>query len=591
MSDRPTPPPPPFPPPLPERPPGPPPQSQPGYPQPPAAYPEQPGPQGHPGYPAPDQPGHQPQPQPGPQDQFGYAAPYSAQAQYPNPYPNQFGPGYGPPAPQGAGGGRRKVVAMVAGGVALALVAGLGAWFALAGDDEDKASATGGGSSAGTGGQQTTGSGGTPPKDAEAKVDLTRLWALPAATTDTSLRGGWVGGDKAYVLREKGITVHDLATGAESAKVAMPAGFEDICSVKDTPVEGVGLFAWDSADGGCANVTAVDLAKNTVLWTAKDLSEGLSFEVAIGAYGDMAVLGADDTAVAVDLRSGDERWRWRASSATPPKGGSGWDISDLAVTADQVALTLQSSASGDTKYIGGAAVLDPANGTTRGSMQLANGKDSWPTLLSAAPLVVLDEYDDPNADEGSSNLAKALVLDGTAKPTAEIPVGKDGLVLDERGFDFIEPNENLGGVLVHGKVLYTQIGTDEDEGKVGAFDLATGKLLWSASVGMEGYVRMIAADDKGFTLLVGGSKYDGGEGKVIRFAAADGKPTTVHVLRAGPGAGSGDGAGGTGPTRAADPKNGVVVDPEGLAVVLPDNRVLQFSTSDADRPVEMYGVG
>ncbi|MGW0660220.1 hypothetical protein [Streptodolium elevatio] len=580
MSDRSTPPPPPFPPPQPERPPGPPPQSQPGYPQPPAPYPGQTAPQGHPGY-APDpQANPYPSPPPGPNA-------------YPGTYPNQCAPGYGPPPPQGGGGGRRKVIAMVAAGVALALVAGLGAWFALAGDDEDKASATGGGSTAGPGGQQTTGSGGTPPKESEAKVDLTRLWALPAATSDTSLRGGWAGGDKVYVLREKDITVHDLATGAESAKVAMPAGFEEICSVKDTPVEGVGLFAWESPDGGCANVTAVDLAKNTVLWTAKDLSEGLSFEVAIGAYGDLAVLGADDTAVAVDLRTGGERWRWRASSATPPKGGSGWDISDLAVSADQVALTLQSSASGAVKYIGGVAVLDPAKGTTRGSTQLANGNDSWPTLLSAAPLVVLDEYDDPNADEGASNLAKALVLDGTAKPTAEIPVGKDGLVLDERGFDFIDPNENLGGVLVHGNVLYTQMGTDEDEGKVGAFDLTTGKLIWSASVGMEGYVRMLEADEKGFTLLVGGSKYDGGEGKVIRFAAADGKPTTVHVLRAGPGAGSGAGSGsgatGTGPTRATDPKEGVVVDPEGLAVVLPDNRVLQFSTSDATRPVEMYG--
>lgn len=485
------------------------------------------------------------------------------------PQPGGAFPGQAPPPypPQAAPPGRKKTWILVAAGVALALVAGIGGWFAMSGSDDDSdktaPAAADKSANASPGASPSTGASAAPPP----KRDLAQKWTLKAPVgTDgkpMGLDGGWALGAKAYVIAETGITIHDAATGTEKGKLQVPAGFAQVCSVMAAPVDGSGYFAWEGADGNCTNVSAVDLAQDKILWTYK-MPDDMSFRVAIGAHGDTVVVGADSDVVALDRRTGTARWTWHSEGAGTM---SEWEVSDVGVGPGHVAVTVQlSSLDRKIKYVGGLVVIDLASGAQKGFTKFANGPNSWPSLMSASPIVVLDEYDDAKEEKQ----AKISVFDGNAQRTVDLPVGLDGIVMADRGFDSLDPNQYMGAVEVRGNVLYAQLGTQGDTSNIGAYDLTTGKQLWKVSAGFAGDVRLISADDQGFTALIG-EGFMGSEAQVIRFAAADGKPTTVHVLQA----------------------KSMEVDAEGSAYILPGDLVVQFSTGSSadDDVVQVFGAG
>ncbi|MGR6998106.1 outer membrane protein assembly factor BamB family protein [Yinghuangia aomiensis] len=151
----------------------------------------------------------------------------------------------------------------------------------------------------------------------------------------------------------------------------------------------VGLVGWEGASGDCDNVSALDLDAGTVLWSAPLTESSGAWEMALSGFGDQAVAGAGGYVYAFDLRSGTVKWKYKSQDDGGVYGS--WDIRDVLASSTQIAVTVQKMDQ-KTKYIGGVVVLDPATGSARAKTQLANGPDSWPSLLAADLVVVFDEW-------------------------------------------------------------------------------------------------------------------------------------------------------------------------------------------------------
>ncbi|GAA4975179.1 hypothetical protein GCM10023205_47550 [Yinghuangia aomiensis] len=516
-------------------------------------------------------------------------APYPAA--YPPPYPapppngpwSGSGPGFGPGSGSGPGpgpgfgpgpasGGRsRRLPAVVAGVVVLVLLAGAGAWFAFGGSDDgdsDAPASAASGASPGPGGSK-----------AAPKSDLVQAWTAAAPGRSDSARGGWVVGAKVYTVLESGIAVREVAGGAETGKVALPAAAGKICAAAARPVGNVGLVGWEGASGDCDNVSALDLDAGTVLWSAVLTESSGAWEMALSGFGDQAVAGAGGYVYAFDLRSGTVKWKYKSQDDGGVYGS--WDIRDVLASPTQIAVTVQKMDQ-KTKYIGGVVVLDPATGTARAKTQLANGPDSWPSLLAADPVVVFDEW---NATGILGKKAGVIaVYDGALKPGARFEVGEEDEIVFDKSSMLDGLNEYDGSVVVRDGVLYTGLGSAQDVRSVGAFDLATGKRLWSSSTKVSGYPMPLSADDSGVLVLVG-EDHGGTEAHVQRFAKADGTVTTVHTLRAKPAAAGA-------PTAASrnaypDKDDEVEIDLGGITYVA-DGRVVMLSGSSSQPLVRVF---
>ncbi|HSA50680.1 MAG TPA: hypothetical protein VLH10_11315, partial [Yinghuangia sp.] len=336
--------------------------------------------------PPPPQPSRQPGPETTP------SPPSNAAVQPPAPpswQPGQFGrfaqpggpghppapPGYPPaypPAPPAPPGARRKRSALVASGVALALVAGIGAWFAFSGSDDDGKSSSA--SPAPPAGASGAAQPSVPPAPKAAPVELHEAWTPAGAGASKSgdRRGGWVGETKVFVVGETGIAVYDSATGAEAAPVAgLPAPLT-ICESVAQPVGGVGLIGSEGPSGDCDTVFAVDLDQGTVLWTHRIAEFESAWEMALSADGGKAVVAAASSVFAYDLRSGAQLWTWPAPEAGDGIYRDNWDVRDVLVSGANVAVTLQRDDTYSVKYVGGVAVLDTATGALRGEVALDN---------------------------------------------------------------------------------------------------------------------------------------------------------------------------------------------------------------------------
>ncbi|UGQ15459.1 PQQ-like beta-propeller repeat protein [Yinghuangia sp. ASG 101] len=478
----------------------------------------------------------------------------------PTPTPTPaYTPAY-PSAPPGPPphGDRRRHWALIAGGVALALVAGAGAWFAFAGSDDDKSESAGPASSSGA-----PGTGQPPaPSTPAAPVDLNLAWSAPAGGSDSAdPRGGWVGGKNIVVANENGVTVYDAATGAEGAPIAgLPASLK-ICETSAKPVGGVGLIGYEGASGDCDTVSAVDLAQGSVLWTHQVPEFEGAWEMTLAADGETAVVGAASSVFAYNLHGGTQMWTW-----TTPEAGTGiyrdnWDIRDVLASPTGVAVTLQRSETTSIKYVGGVAVLDPVNGVQRKLTALDNGPDSWPNLISASPVVVFDEWNATGV-LGERD-GKIIVYDDALTAVAELPVGgEDGIVFETS--DLHDTNQYEASVLIRDGVLYTALGSAEDSRSVGAYDLATGKRTWSAPAGQPGYPTPVSVDGDGVVFTVSKSYSD--QATLLRFPLAGGAPSVVHRLVA----------------------EDLSLDREG-AVWVADGRVALFGGQTSKPPVQVFG--
>ncbi|MGA4557716.1 PQQ-binding-like beta-propeller repeat protein [Uniformispora flossi] len=440
--------------------------------------------------------------------------------------------------------------------VTLAVVAGLGAWFAFSGSDTKHPKASPTGSAA----RPTSGV--APGVSSPATISLAQAWTVGGAGTGAAsdaVRGGWAGNSKVFVVRASGVTMYDPATGAVNGEVALPSTLKTICNSMAKPAGGIGLVGWAGASGDCDSVSAVDLAEGTVLWTQQLEGVGAPWEMALSANETEAVIGAGSFVFAYDLRTGSPLWTWQS----PPTGAldDHWDVHDVLASPQSVALTLQ-RADDAANYVGAVASLDPTTGALRRQAALADGPDSWPNLLSASPIIVFDQF--RPAGSGGDRKGRIIVFDDALAPRTQLPGGDDGITVEQSNLlDGL--NRYCGAVVVHGNVLYAAIGSADDVRSVGAYDLTTGRRMWTKSTGVVGYPLPLSADDEGVLVLVG--EDHGTDAEVLRMSAADGNLSTIHTLHG----------------------EDVTVDPAGLAYVLGD-RVLLFNGSRSTPTIQAFAV-
>ncbi|MGR6970927.1 outer membrane protein assembly factor BamB family protein [Streptomyces cynarae] len=462
-----------------------------GAPQPPQAPPppaQGPG-YGYPQPPAPPQPGYGYAQQPGygyPNQQPGYG------------YSNQQ-PGYGyqqppvVPVPQyGTPGGGRKgpsatlwiVVAAVA---AIALIVGVGAWYANSSSGSDTGGGSASGADSGQGGQGpgTGGSGSGSgkekvPADPSAKV----LFQIPAPRiTDRqeldNVAGSWLT-DSVYAKAGiNKIVGYDPDTGA--TKWTLPLNGQTCAGSPEISPAGIAAVVSESGKRAnvrdrkpCSDVTAFEVATGKKLWTKSVGTGGVPVP-----FGEVSISGTTVAAgaglyggAAFDLTTGKVLWQHQRSSCTDVGYAGG----------DQLVAVRKCGPFGEELYE--VRLLDPRTGGARWSYKLPQGIDNA-KVISTKPVVF-------GVDSGgitASGATDVFSLDDTGKLRTKITL-EDGKYEHHCGVGKVH---DCQAITVGNDKLY--VPTDDHDGsaqgartnEIIAFSLASGKTTGDRIDAGDGY--------------------------------------------------------------------------------------------------------
>ncbi|MET7640309.1 PQQ-binding-like beta-propeller repeat protein [Streptomyces sp. NPDC005438] len=486
----------------------PPPPGAPGY-----GYPQTPPPGAHQGYGYPQQPGQTPPPPPGygypqtppPGAHQGYGYPQAPMYQQPGGYPTVPG---GPMPPGGSGGGKGKLYGMIAGVVALVVIAGLGVFF-LVGKDDDK-----GGDDEAKPKPTQTQEGATKPQSTDGK----QLFKVPAPGTSGEFsrdsRGAWATDKLLVKTAVDHVVGYDRDSGREVWKIPVGKG---TCTATET----------QSADG-----------KVAVTYTEKAPEKSLV---------------KCDTMALLDIRKGKKVWD------KPLPGGEGYStLSSVAITDDMVAVAngsrgsagyrlsgkklWQQTASGncaDYGYAGGSRMLAAVrcgtftNSTYKVQELNSSGKkvkefSGLPNKVQAFNIVSVDPLV-VGVGVGDYSLTDLYTVDESFKKKARISVPKDkyelrcdtdwgvggcfNVVADEKGVYL--PSKEHEGSSAYGR-------TNE----IWAFDFNTGKTLWKADAGEKRTMRPIQKAKGGILAYKGSGTDIGGEVIHIDTSGSEAKQST-----------------------------------------------------------------
>ncbi|MBW1602722.1 PQQ-binding-like beta-propeller repeat protein, partial [Streptomyces sp. JJ66] len=498
---------------------------QPGYgypPQPPAGAPStQKPPQGPPppqgqspaaGYGFPQAPGQPPAaPHPGQPGQPNYPGqPYGA----PQPgygYPGQGGPGsyhqptqpglygqptqpgtYPPPAPYGqpgqsapgSGSGNKKLIAIVASVVAVAIIAVGGIFLFTGGDsgeeakgDDKKSGETGGqdGGTGGEGGEDALSERDGGPGDFVFKVDAPQ--DVPAEIL-MSTPGFWTT-DKAVIKYEHdAVRGYDLKSGEEVWTV--PAVRGDRCAAAPQASGGKTMILWGRK---CEKAMGIDLTSGKKLWT-KDLPAPKGADMASPSFPQAAVSG-DIGAVA---------WLGGHAAYDLTSGAALWEAGDAYSGCNERA------------YIGGQRLLAFIDcGSNGESLRLLDNEgekvEEWPApkgteiqhVLSTDPLVV-----GVNAG-GSDSLAitDLFVLSDTLEYQRKISIDEDRFRFRSEGIGISDVHNVVTDKernLIYLETASHQSG-DVQTNEVVSYDLGTGELKTAFEHGKNGPMIPVGLQD------------------------------------------------------------------------------------------------
>ncbi|MEW2134434.1 PQQ-binding-like beta-propeller repeat protein [Streptomyces sp. NPDC005435] len=487
-------------------------------------------PQGNPapGYAYP-QPYPHPHPTAAPQPPYGYPQGPPSGYAYPG-QPQAYGYPGGPQQPYGqhptapypapkAKGQRTVVYIVVAAVLAIALIAGLGFWYANSGGDggkQDTAHSSGG--TGGTGeknGNGDTGGKEKAPADPAAKTLFKVPLPQPKDTVVTA--GSWLT-DSVYAKTGVGeITGYAPADGTREWTLKLPG---PVCSASrqltdDGKTAIVFKPKMPAADpvSPCSQVAAVDLTKGTRLWT-KTVGQG-DFPVTfdnVTVSGRTVAAGSTDGGAAFDIDSGKVLWQPKPSDGCYDAGYGGG--------AKLVAVRKCGSYDNPTLHI---QTIDPKSGKVISEYKMADGID-YASVVSSDPLVVAADVGD-SAGDGSGISDYFSIDNKTGKLLTRISAPGDTY---GGKCDSITKAEECRGVVVGNGRLY--LATEEHDGSGGkygktneivAFDLTTGKQTGQRAPAGNGYTiyplrmdgtNLIAYNhppyDKGSQVLsIGGSSF------------------------------------------------------------------------------------
>ncbi|MGV9337595.1 outer membrane protein assembly factor BamB family protein [Streptomyces sp. NPDC003688] len=495
-----------------------------GNPTPGYAYPQpypHPTPQPHPTAP-PQPPYGYPQ---GPPPPTGYAYPGQPQqpyTQYPTaPYP----------APKAAGQ-RTVVYIVVAAVLAIALIAGVGFWYANSGGGGGKQDTAH--SSGGTGGKNGSGGATGGKEKAPADPGSKMLFQVPLPQTANTVRtaGSWLTGDVYAKSGVAEITGYDPADGTRQWTLKLPG---PVCAASrqltdDGRTAIVFQPEMNDTRAGCSRLAAVDLTKGTLLWT-KTVGEG-DFPVTfdnVTVSGRTVAAGSNDGGAAFDIDSGKALWQPKRSDGCYDVGyGGGPRLVAVRKCGgyDNPQLHIQT--------------IDPKSGKVISEYKMAPGIE-YASVVSTVPLVVAADVGHSAGD--GSGISDYFSIDGrTGKLLTRISAPGDTY---GGKCDSITKVEDCRGVVAGNGRLY--LATEEHDGtsdkysktnEIVAFDLTTGKQTGQRAPAGDGYTLYPLRMDGTSLLAYNHPPYDKG-GQVLGIDGASFKavkllenPATQEVHQA-----------------------------------------------------------
>ncbi|MFI6849441.1 PQQ-like beta-propeller repeat protein [Kitasatospora sp. NBC_00085] len=484
-----------------------------------AAFPAQGTPPPPPGAPVgPYDPAQPPFAAPNSGQQYGYTAPPTDGGGTGYAYPQQQA-GYTYPGAPVAPAPKQRNPVMLWGGIiggvlAIAIVAGLIVLFQGNPDDPGGSSTTSAGGV--TGGNTTdpttaNGPGGTTGGTAGKAGAYNLAWAAakPAnATSGSQMLGIW-GADKAIVRADSyGIRGLNSADGKELWTIAPPAGSKEFCAASyGVNSKHIAAVALNTGDSDCSTVGAVDVSTGKLLWTAKVSQDRMSSptlsvtEKVIGIGGNM--VGA------VNISDGSPAWQFQPRekdcSVYGKAAGAQIAVSDRCYglnTTTKSQLVLVDTDTGKT--------------TSGAPIPLTGSIERVDKVVSDQPLVLL-VTSGPNGDY-------ILPFDKSNKPMNPMSVkeaGADSLRLSGQADAFTQS-------VVSGTTLYVQ--TNPSKPAINAYDLTSGKRLWSSTGSASDGIRLVSGTDKDgkirAVLDMGYNK----DSKLVTLSPADGSVSELGNL-------------------------------------------------------------
>ncbi|THA33778.1 hypothetical protein E6R18_09055 [Streptomyces sp. A1277] len=469
-------------PPQPAGPYGQPPQPQPGY-----GYPPQPGPYGQQPPQPPTQPGygHPPQGYGYPPQGYGHPQPGAGQLP-PHQTPTQQ---YGAPpgGPQGGGGRFRSGTAKIVGAVlAVALVAGVGIWFAVGGDGGGKepvAAPTHSGkptASPSPTGSKAIGKPVVSPeeetrtinagaKPGEAKVLWLQKGGVDLPPNGADVFGPWFAGDTVVKAMFYTVSGYSVSDGTLRWSFRLPA---QVCAAPSQPTaDGKMVLAikHDTAnDASCDTLQMIDLRTGKPGWRKAFVRKGV--------WDELSNLSMSINAGTVTVGRASRSEGFRVSDGKQIFRGQPGKCQPYGFASGPVAIAATSCLNDEYDYKDQQVQrIDPATGKVLWTYKL---KKNWEVsqFYSISPLVVSLKQPDKWG---------ILVLndDGTYRSQLSGGPGDYEPKCDAELLSVSKNLDNCMGVAADANTFYmgtkTGMGT-EHSNKIVAFDLTTGKYRWSA---------------------------------------------------------------------------------------------------------------
>ncbi|MFF3073759.1 PQQ-binding-like beta-propeller repeat protein [Kitasatospora sp. NPDC057936] len=450
----------------------------------------------------------------------GYQAPDAGQS---------YGGGYGYPQEQQSGYAypttpvpavpKQRNPVMVWGGIiggvlAIAIVAALVVLFQQK-DNPDNPVANTGGTTTGTSGDGgststgtssgTSGNGGTGGSGASYNV----AWSVPKATDSdgsTQMLGIWATDKLAVRVDSNGIRAYNLSDGKPAWSIPVPNGAKELCAASNsTNSKNIGAVAFNTGDSDCSTMAAVDLTSGKLTWSVKVSNDRLSSPTLSVTDKVVAIGGRLVGAVSID--NGSTVWSWKPRDSSCTVTGR--------TAAAQIVISDRCYESSPKSQL---YVVDSETGAQKSTpLALAGSIEAVDKVVSADPLVVLMT--------NGTNGDYVLPFDKSDKPGNPMSVkepGSDSLRLTGLS-DAIRAN------VVSGNILYAQVTGTKDA--VNAYDLTTGKRLWSAANPTANQdIRLVSGYDKDGkvrAILTQGYKKPA---RLVTLSPTDGSMTDLGTL-------------------------------------------------------------
>ncbi len=308
-----------------------------------------------------------------------------------------------------------------------------------------------------------------------------------------------------------GIRAVNTSDGKEAWNIPVPSGAKEFCSASySANSKHIAAIALNTGDSDCSTIAAVDLTTGKLSWTVK-VGQSRMTSPTLTVTDKVVGIGAN-TAAAVNIADGSAAWsfqpREKDCSVYGTVAGAQIVVTDRCYGLNTTVKSQLVIVETDT-----GKVASPAPITLTGSIERVD------KVLSEQPLVV--------SMSSGANGDYVLPFDKTNKPGTQMPVkepGYDSLRLSGLG-------DAITQSVVSGTTLYVQ--TNPTKPAVNAYDLNTGKRLWSTDGKAKDGLRLVSGTDKDGKVRVIMDMGYGTDAKLASLAPADGAVSELGTIALG----------------------------------------------------------